>query len=73
MMVQEHESADHTVTELHRLTHGFELPTWACATHTALFAGLRAFEIDLKQHVHLENDILFPRAIEMEGVLNHRG
>ena len=73
MMMQEHESADHIVVEIHRLTHGFEPPAWACATHIALFAGLRAFEIDLKQHVHLENDVLFPRAIEMEAVLNQRG
>jgi regulator of cell morphogenesis and NO signaling len=73
MMAQEHESADHKVAELHRLTHGFEPPAWACATHIALYAGLRAFEADLKQHVHLENDVLFPRAIEMESTLNPRG
>ena len=42
----------------------FEPPEWACATHIALFAGLSEFETDLKQHVHLENDVLFPRAIE---------
>jgi regulator of cell morphogenesis and NO signaling len=73
MMEQEHESANRIVAELRQLTIGFEPPEWACATHIALFAGLREFETDLKQHVHLENDILFPRAIEMEGVLNHRG
>jgi regulator of cell morphogenesis and NO signaling len=71
-MMQEHESANHTVAELRRLTLDFQPPDWACATHIALFAGLREFETDLKQHVHLENDVLFPRAIKMEGELNSR-
>ena len=72
-MMQEHESANHIVAELRRLTLGFQPPAWACATHVALFAGLSEFETDLKQHVHLENDVLFPRAIEMEAELSSRG
>ena len=72
MMEQEHESADHIVAELIRLTNHFEPPSWACATHIALFSGLRDFEADLKQHVHLENDVLFPRAIQLEAELKVR-
>ena len=72
MMEQEHESADHIVAELIRLTNHFESPSWACATHIALFSGLREFEADLKQHVHLENDVLFPRAIQLEAELKVR-
>jgi regulator of cell morphogenesis and NO signaling len=72
MMEQEHESANHIVAELCRLTGGFEPPEWACGTHIAFFAGLRAFETDLRQHVHLENDVLFPRAIRLEAELNCR-
>ena len=72
MMEQEHECAGHIVAELIRLTNHFEPPSWACATHIALFAGLRAFEADLRQHVHLENDVLFPRAIELEAELKVR-
>jgi regulator of cell morphogenesis and NO signaling len=72
MMEQEHESADHIVAELIRLTNHFELPSWACATHIALFSGLREFEADLKLHVHLENDVLFPRAIQLEAELKVR-
>jgi regulator of cell morphogenesis and NO signaling len=72
-MMQEHESANHVVAELRRLTLGFQPPEWACATHIALFVGLSEFETDLKQHIHLENDVLFPRAIEMEAELNSRG
>jgi regulator of cell morphogenesis and NO signaling len=71
-MVEQHEAADHLVVELRRLTEGYEPPAWACATHIALLAGLRAFEINLRQHVHLENDSLFPRAVEMEALLNSR-
>lgn len=69
MMEQEHESADHIVAELVSLTSHFEPPSWACATHVALFSGLREFASDLEVHVHLENDILFPRAMQMETTL----
>jgi regulator of cell morphogenesis and NO signaling len=72
MMEQEHESADHVVAELIRLTNHFEPPSWACATHIALFAGLHEFEADLRRHVHLENDVLFPRAIQLEAELKAR-
>lgn len=72
MMEQEHESADHIVTEIIRLTNHFEPPSWACATHIALFSGLREFEEGLRQHVHLENDILFPRAIQLEAEIKTR-
>ena len=73
MMEQEHESANRIMAELHSLTGGFATPEWACATHIAFFAGLSEFEADLKQHVHLENDVLFPRAMELEAELNNRG
>src|SRR3954469_7934479 len=66
MMVQEHESAEGTVAEIRNLTCGFNTPDQACPTHIALFSGLRGFESDLREHVHLENDLLFPRAIELE-------
>lgn len=73
MMMREHDAANGFVSELRRITGGFEPPDWACATHVAFFVGLRAFEADLKQHVHLENDVLFPRAIELESLLHERG
>jgi len=72
MMEQEHESVDHLMTELSCLTNHFEAPAWACATQAALFSGLREFEADLQQHVHLENDVLFPRAIQLEAELKVR-
>ena len=72
MMEQEHESADHLVAELIRLTNHFEPPPWACATRVALLSGLREFEADLRRHIHLENDVLFPRAIQLETELKAR-
>ena len=41
-------------------------PEGACPTHRALYNGLEEFERALRQHVHLENNIVFPRALEME-------
>jgi regulator of cell morphogenesis and NO signaling len=73
MVIHEHESASHIMAEIRRITTGFEVPEGACATHTALFTGLRAFEKDLTQHLHLESDVLFPRAIKLEAELNSRG
>lgn len=73
MMMQEHEAANLIIAELRKITTDFDAPEWDCATHTALFSGLRAFETDLKQHVHLETDLLFPRAIKLEAELNSRG
>jgi regulator of cell morphogenesis and NO signaling len=73
MMEQEHESSNRIMAGVRLLTAGFAPPEWACATHIALFAGLSEFEADLKQHVHLENDVLFPRAVQLEAELNSRG
>lgn len=67
IMMRQHEDADRIIGELRQLTQGFEAPAWACVTHSALLARLRAFEADLKQHLYLENDILLPRAIQLES------
>jgi len=72
ILEQEHESASQIMAELIRLTDHFEPPARTCATHLALFVGLREFEADLRQHVHLENDILFPRSIQLETELKAR-
>jgi regulator of cell morphogenesis and NO signaling len=66
MMTQEHEGAGTLLAEIRRLSHDFTTPEDACPTFHAFYDGLREFEQDLHQHIHLENNILFPRAIEME-------
>jgi len=48
------------------LSGDFQPPEGACPTYRALHNGLEEFERDLRQHVHLENSIVFPRALEME-------
>jgi regulator of cell morphogenesis and NO signaling len=66
MMESEHESAGSGMEEIRRLSAGFTPPTDACTSYRVLFAKLEEFEQDLHRHVHLENNILFPRAVQME-------
>jgi regulator of cell morphogenesis and NO signaling len=65
-MTADHDDAGALLARMRDLSGGYELPRGACPTYTALYHGLQEFERDLHRHVHLENNILFPRAIEME-------
>jgi regulator of cell morphogenesis and NO signaling len=65
MMEQEHDHAGAAMAEIRKLTSNYTLPDDACTTYTLSFAALQAFELDLHQHVHLENNILFPKALAM--------
>lgn len=67
MMMHEHDNAGDALRKLRKLTDDYRVPVDACMSYTALFDGLREFEADLHQHIHLENNILFPRAIAMAG------
>ncbi len=67
MMTQEHDAAGTLISEIHTLSGNFTTPQDACPTFHAFYDGLREFEQDLHQHIHLENNILFPRAIELES------
>ena len=66
MMESEHETAGQCLAEIRRLTADFTPPPDACATWRALYAGLAELEKDLHRHIHLENNILFPRALVLE-------
>jgi regulator of cell morphogenesis and NO signaling len=66
MMEREHVSAGGALVEIRALTHDYQLPPYACSTVRALYEGLDALEADLHVHIHLENNILFPRAIALE-------
>lgn len=70
MMTQEHDSAGSLLSDMRELSQGFTPPAGACPTFHAYYDGLREFEQDLHQHIHLENNILFPRAIAMEASAN---
>lgn len=62
MMEAEHESAGGEMEEIARLSGNYTPPDDACTTYRVSFQELRAFELDLHHHVHLENNILFPKA-----------
>lgn len=67
MMITEHDSAGQALREMREATHNYALPAEACVSYQILFQGLKALESDLHQHIHLENNILFPRAVKMEN------
>ena len=62
MMEEEHESAGAVMARIREITEGYTPPEDGCATYRVCFQELRAFEQDLHAHVHLENNILFPKA-----------
>jgi len=67
MMMQEHEQAGGEMAGIRTLARDFAVPEDGCATYRACFQELRDFEQDLHEHVHLENNVLFPRALEIES------
>jgi regulator of cell morphogenesis and NO signaling len=66
-MMKEHDAAGELVKQIHNASLDYTAPADACTSYKALYQDLREFEADLHQHVHLENNILFPRAVEMEA------
>ncbi|MCC7155280.1 MAG: iron-sulfur cluster repair di-iron protein [Bryobacterales bacterium] len=67
MMEHEHDSAGTALKSMRENTNGFAVPDYACVTYRSLLDGLRELEQDLHIHIHLENNILFPRAIALES------
>jgi len=65
VMEADHEAAGNNLYSIRELTNHYTPPADACTTHRVLLEELRAFEIDLHQHVHLENNVLFPLAERM--------
>jgi regulator of cell morphogenesis and NO signaling len=66
MMEHEHDSAGSALRAIRKASSDFAAPADACVSYQTLYKALSAFEADLHQHIHLENNILFPRAIAME-------
>ena len=62
MMEDEHDSAGAAMARIRELTSGYSVPDDGCTTYRVCFQALEAFEPDLHAHVHLENNILFPKA-----------
>jgi len=66
MMEHEHDSAGNALRAMREASDGYAAPADACVSYQTLYKALAAFETDLHQHIHLENNILFPRAVAME-------
>lgn len=69
MMEMEHESVGNNLDALRECTNNYSLPEDACASYSLLYRMLDEFEDDLHLHIHLENNILFPKALDMEKSL----
>lgn len=67
MMMVEHDGAGDVLRRIRQLSKDFSPPADACVSYQTLYSALEGLEQDLHQHIHLENNILFPGAIEREG------
>lgn len=66
MMMMEHDRVGDLLRQLREISSAYQPPADACMSYQALFQALAGLEADLHRHIHLENNILFPRAAEME-------
>jgi regulator of cell morphogenesis and NO signaling len=69
MMELEHQSAGESMYSIRKLTNSYAIPTDACNTYRVCLKELKEFEEDLHKHVHLENNVLFPKAVFLEEQL----
>ena len=67
LMQHEHVEAGEIYKKIKTVTNNYQPPLWAIGEFRALYALLEEFENDLNQHVHIENNILFPKVIELEN------
>ena len=65
-MEREHREAGDELRLIRELTNGYTAPADGCTTYRVCFAEMARFERDLHCHVHLENNVLFPKAVELE-------
>ncbi len=66
-MEADHQAAGAALAFIRQVTDSFAPPEWACPTFRGLYYGLSQLEADMHLHVHLENNILFPRAVRLAG------
>lgn len=66
MMMADHEEDGERLRTLREVSNDYKLPEGACPSYTALYAGLEDLEKDLHRHIHLENNVLFPAAVDLE-------
>jgi regulator of cell morphogenesis and NO signaling len=68
MMMLEHDRAGELLKEMRSLSSDYVPPADGCLSYQALYTAFAELERDLHQHIHLENNVLFPRAIQMEPI-----
>lgn len=71
MMMHEHDTEGSRFRKISELTDTYTPPADACGTYKVAFALLKEFEEDLQLHIHIENNIIFPKAIKLETELNN--
>ena len=69
-MMREHDNAGEILREMRTLTSDYQAPADACISYQTLYQALENLEKDLHQHIHLENNILFPKALVLENAMN---
>ena len=72
MMMSEHDAAGDILRAIRQASSDFTVPPDACISYQTLYRALKELEADLHQHIHLENNILFPQAVEIEDAANSR-
>ena len=70
-MIREHDHTGNDLEQIRQASGDYTPPPDGCATYRALYQGLAAFESDMREHVHLENNVLFPRALALGQVDPH--
>ena len=70
-LLADHDDAGELTNKIRTLSNNYQAPAEACPSYLGLYRGLEEFERDLHQHVHLENNLLFPKAVEMERSHQH--
>jgi regulator of cell morphogenesis and NO signaling len=68
-MMHDHDSAGDALRAMRKLSSGYQPPPDGCESFRELYQSLQEFEADLHTHIHLENNILFPRAVELEAAV----
>jgi regulator of cell morphogenesis and NO signaling len=67
VMIQEHQDHAASLARTRALAHELDLPESACTSWRLLYDGLRALELELMEHIHLENHVLFPAVLNVRG------
>lgn len=72
VMMTEHDSDGELLANMRELSKDYKIPEDACSSFTALYTRMETLEKDLHQHIHLENNLVFPKAVELERELIYR-